>query len=128
MHTKSKSQGTVMITMLYIMIVGMLITTGAAYALIANTQSTTVYEAGTHAQAVAESGLENGLLRLIRDPDYTGETIDFGSGQTAVVTVTSVSGTVVTSTGTVGIISRQMEARIHYNEGVLVIDSWKELP
>lgn len=117
-----------MITMLYIMVVGMLVTTGAAYALIGNTQSTTTYELGTLAHSVAESGLENALLRLIRDPSYTGETFVINSGQTATVTVSTASGVVITSSGSVGDVVRQVEAQIHYNEGILTIDSWKELP
>ena len=117
-----------MITMLYIMVVGILVTTGAAFALISNTQAATTYEAGTLAQTVAESGLENALLRLIRDPSYAGETFVIVSGQSATVTVSTASGIVVTSSGSVGNAVRQVQAEIHYNDGILTIDSWKELP
>jgi hypothetical protein len=118
-----------MITMLYVIVVGLLVTTGAAMAVIVNTQAATTYELGAFAQATAESGLENGLLRLIRNPAYTGETFAVDTGHTAVVTVASSSGTmIITSTGTVSSVTRQMEARVHYTNGILGIDSWKELP
>ena len=121
-------KGQVMITMLYIMVVGILVTTGAAFALISNTQAATTYEAGTLAQTVAESGLENALLRLIRDPSYAGETFVITSGQSATVSVSTASGIVVTSSGSAGNAVRQVQAEIHYNDGILIIDSWKELP
>lgn len=117
-----------MITMLYIMVVGILVTTGAAFAVISNTQAATTYELGALAQQVAESGLENALLRLIRDSSYTGETFVITAGQTATVTVATNAGTIVTSSGSVGSSVRQVQAEIHYNDGILTIDSWKELP
>lgn len=117
-----------MITMLYVMVIGMLATTGAAYAVISNTQAATTYELGSRALAAAESGLENALLRLIRDPSYAGETFTIDATTTATISVSTGSGIVVTSIGAVGAAKRHMEAVIHYNGDILVVDSWKELP
>lgn len=117
-----------MITMLYIMVIGILVTTGAAYAVIANTQSTTSFETGARARQVAESGIENALLRMIRNPAYTGETLEVNPGETATITVSTASGTVVTSLGVSGSTSRQIQASVEYNDGILTIQSWKELP
>ncbi|MEK7533294.1 MAG: hypothetical protein AAB542_02560 [Patescibacteria group bacterium] len=124
----SHSSGQVLIAMLYIMVIGMLVTTGAVYALISNTQSTTIFESGALAYAAAESGTENALLRLIRDPAYTGETLAITAGQSAVITVSTVSGITITSSGTYGTAFKQIETKAHYNEDTLIIDSWKELP
>lgn len=127
-HTTPYSSGQVMITMLYVMVIGMLVTTGAAYALIGNTQATTTYELGSLARTAAESGLENAMLRLIRNPSYTGETLVIDANTRAIITVSTASGIVVTSTGSAGSAERHMEAQIHYNGDILSIDSWKELP
>lgn len=127
-NAKSLEKGQVMITMLYIMVIGMLVTTGAAYALIGNTQATTTYELGSLALAAAESGLENAVLRLIRDPAYSGETLTIDANTTARIAVSTEAGIVVTSTGSAGSAVRHMQAQIHYNDDILRIDSWKELP
>ena len=117
-----------MITVLYVMVVGLLITTGAAYALISNTQQATSYELGTLAYAAAENGIENAILRFVRNPAYTGETFTIGTNQYATVTVSTASGILVTSVGSYGATDRRVEATMHYNGGILVIDSWKEVP
>ncbi len=120
--------GQALISVLYTMVVGLLVTTGAAFALIANIQAATGFEQGTLAHSAAESGIENAILRYIRNPAYTGETLVIDDDRTAEVTVSSASGIVVTSTGTYGSAMRRIEATMHYNGGVLVIDSWTEIP
>lgn len=128
-HLRYKqSRGQVMITMLYIMVVGILVTTGAAFALIANTQSTTTFETGARARQVAESGIENALIRLVRNPAYAGESLEVNPGETATITVSNDSGIVVTSLGVSGSTSRQIQVSVEYNDGILTVQSWKELP
>lgn len=117
-----------MIAMLYIMMIGILVTTGAVYALISNTQSSTLYESGTQSYAAAENGIENALLRLIRNPAYPGETFVMDGDQSAVVTVSTSSGIIITSSGTYGNTLKQVEAKVHYNGGTLIIDSWIDYP
>lgn len=120
-------RGQVMITMLYIMVIGTLITTGAAFALIANTQAASAIEVGEITLGVAESGIENAILKLIRNPAYTGETLVLSEGRTALVTVSTSSGIVITSSGVVGRSRKTIQAKVRYNDGVLTIDSWNEL-
>lgn len=115
--------------MLYIMIIGVLVTTGAVYSLISNTQSASFFESGSQAYAAAENGVENALLRLIRNPSYSGETLTMDGGQGVVITVNTASGTsVIMSSGTYGNTMKQVEVKVHYNGGVLYIDSWKDFP
>lgn len=117
-----------MITMLYIMVIGILVTTGATYAVIANTQGSTIFETGALARQAAESGIENALLRYIRNPSYSGETMTLSTGQSVTTTIIIDSGVTVTSSGNVGGTIRQIEATIQYNDGILEVLSWKELP
>lgn len=126
-YNRPGSGGQAMILLLYVMVVGILVTTGAAYAVIANTQAASFEELGAYAYAAAESGAENAILRLIRNPEYTGETLAVNGGE-ASITVSTASGITVTSAGTAGTLTRLVEVHMHYNEGILVIDSWRELP
>lgn len=121
-----QSKGQAMILLLYVMVVGILVTTGAAYALIINTQSATSEELGAYAYAAAESGAENAILRLIRNPLYTGETLQVNGGY-ADISVSTASGITITSMGTAGSYTRRIEVTMRYNEGILEIDAWREL-
>jgi hypothetical protein len=55
----------------------------------ANTQMTSDFSRSEDVYHEAKAGYENALLRLLRDPDYTGETLTINGGS---VTIT-VSGT-----------------------------------
>lgn len=127
-HKSIHNSGQVLIAMLYIMVIGILVTTGAVYALIGNTQATSMFEAGSLAYSAAESGAENALLRLVRNPFYTGETLVISDEQSAMVTVSTASGVTILSQGTFRTAVKQVEVQVHYNGGELVIDSWRELP
>jgi hypothetical protein len=117
-----------MITMLYIMVIGVLVTTGAVYALYSNTAVATVDESSTLAYTFAENGIENALLRLIRDPEYIGETLVFGNHRNVEISVTGGSPQFVTAVGYSGNASRVLQVSVQYVGGDLVVDSWKEIP
>jgi hypothetical protein len=81
---------------------------------------------GAVAYSVAESGVENALLRLLRDPSYTGETLAVGSGS-AVITVTGTNPKTIVSQGTSGNYYRTLQAVASDSAGILTVTSWKEL-
>lgn len=82
-------QGQTLVILLFFMVLSITITTAAVLMNFANAQSTTTLVQGNDAYTIADSGMENALLRLLRNPGYTGETLTVGSG-TAVSTVTGV--------------------------------------
>jgi|SRR3989344_1583828 len=93
---------------------------------IINSSASSWVEQGEVAYNVAESGIENALIRLLRDPAYTGETLTVGDG-TATITV---SGTdpvyTVTSTGVIGSFNRRIRAVAQFTGGVMSVTSWTE--
>lgn len=121
-------KGQAMITVLFIAVIGIVITTGALYAHVNNIISSSLGELHILAHSAAESGVENALLRLIRDPTYTGETMTLSANRTAVVTVTGSTSKTITSNGAVGTVIQRVQAVVHYNGGILVIDSWGDIP
>lgn len=78
------------------------------------------------ARNVAESGMENALLRLLRDPSYVGETLTSTEG-TAVVTVTGTTTKTITSVGTVGNFKHTVAVTASYTNGILSIVSWNDV-
>lgn len=127
-HAHVLSRGQAMIMMLYIMVIGVIVTTGAVYALFNNTAVASMDELGMLAHSAAESGIENALLRLIRDPTYVGETVTFDTQRSAVVTVASASPQVITSVGITGRVTRKVQTAVQYNSGILTIVSWVDIP
>ena len=84
-------------------------------------------EEGGHALETAESGAENALLRLLRNPVYGGETMTTDNGFAYITVADLGSGKTITSRGVTGEYSRSVEVRVSIANGVITITSWKEL-
>ena len=104
----------------------MTITSGATIIIIANSLSASKSAEGTLAYYAAESGVENALLRLLRNPNYIGETLTIGEA-TAVITVTGVNPKTVVSVGQNGNFKRKVSAQVTYSNGYYTFSNWKEL-
>ncbi|PIY93814.1 MAG: hypothetical protein COY68_04620 [Candidatus Levybacteria bacterium CG_4_10_14_0_8_um_filter_35_23] len=124
-----QQSGQALISILFITIIGMTIISSAAFLVYGNTQSVSITEQGSYAYYVAESGAEEGLLRLVRNPYYSGTPIGqpfiVGLGS-AVIEVDTASG-LITSTGTYNNTTRKIQAQTVYNNGIRTITSWKEV-
>jgi hypothetical protein len=119
-------KGQALITLLFFVLISLTITSAAIIIIIVNSVSASKFENGTLAYYAAESGVENALLRLLRDPNYTGETLAVGSG-TAIVTVTGTNPKTVISVGQDGRFIRTVQAQMIDNGGVYTFSNWKEL-
>lgn len=109
------------------MVVAIIMTTMAVALVIINSQAASHIEQGESALRVAESGAENALLRLVRDPTYTGAetlTIDGGS---ATVTITGTDPIIIVSRGEVGDFVRTASVSASFQNTILVVNSWKEV-
>ncbi|KKW11330.1 MAG: hypothetical protein UY49_C0004G0007 [Microgenomates group bacterium GW2011_GWC1_49_7] len=113
--------------LLAFMVIAIIVTTMAVALVIINSQAASEVEQGETAIRVAESGAENALLRLIRNPAYTGTetlTIDGGS---ATVSITGTNPISIESVGTVGDFVRRVGIDARFEDTILVIDSWQEV-
>lgn len=122
-------KGQALITLLFISVIGITIATGAVMMVVINAQSGLSNQQGSIAYEIAESGAENALLRILRDPAYAGETnLTIGSG-TVDIQVSSNSGVfIATSSGKIGNYVRKVQLTSHFTpDYVLVIDSKKEI-
>lgn len=118
--------GQTLVTFLVFVAVAMTITAAATVVTLVNSRSATVLQQGTLSYYVAESGIENALLRLLRNPYYSGETLLVGEG-TAEITVAGDSQKTITSKGQLGNFIRTIHVTTEYNNNVLTIVSWQEL-
>ena len=119
-------KGQALITLLFFVLVSLTITSAAIIIIIINSISVTKSQEGTLAYYAAESGVENALLRLLRDPNYTGETLTIGTG-TAIITVTGTNPKTVVAVSQNGNFKRTVQAQMTYNNGHYTFSNWKEI-
>ena len=105
------------------MTISVAIVTAIVIIVLNNATAVGTLEQGTDAYYAAESGAENALLRLLRDPNYTGETLAVDQG----TVVISVRNGIATSTATVANSIRKIQVDTVYNNNVASVTSWKEI-
>jgi len=118
-------QGQTLLMLLVFMVIAITITSAATILILVNSANTQKFEGGTVAYHITESGIENALLRLLRNPNYAGETLSVNGG-TATITVTGSNPYTINSTGKKGNFSRTLQVIVNYN-GNMTISSWREV-
>jgi hypothetical protein len=123
MKNKTYQKGQAVVTLLFFMVIAISIITSIVIIVVNSATSGSNVEQGTVAYYSAETGAENALLRLLRDPNYTGETMNVNG---ATVTIT-VSSNTITSTAKYANSIRKVQVQTLYNNNVLSVSSWKEI-
>ena len=103
-----------------------IITAGATTVALINSQSGSKFSLAQETLAVAEAGADNAILRFLRNPSYTGETLTVGDG-TATITVSGSSTKTIDSTGQVGSIIRKIRVVGNYTGNTFTITSWTQI-
>lgn len=125
---KIAQQGQALVTLLFFIVIAVTITSAAVIIIVTNSLAATRFEQGNDAYAIAQSGMENALLRFARDPSYRGETLTVGTG-TVVITVVDGSTPTFFATGSASqhYATRTIQVNTVYNNNVLTVASWKEV-
>lgn len=118
--------GQSLVMLLIFMIIALTITSAAIAMIVINTRTTGKFAVGTIAYYAAESGAENAVLRLLRNPNYSGESMIVGDGS-AIITVTGTDPKTITSIGIVGNSSRTIQVIAGYVDNRFTISSWQEI-
>jgi len=126
MKKKIQERGQALITFLYIMIIGMTIASAASVIMLINLIGGGTMESGEIAYYIAESGIENAILNLLRNPSYMGENLVIGGGNVT-TEITNQNPLTILATGRYNNIVRKIEVQTVYNNNVLTISSWKEI-
>ena len=119
-------RGQTLVFLLVFISMALIITAAAVVVAIANSQTSGGQEMATHASTIAESGAENALLNLLRNPGYTGGSLTVGLGQATIVVTGSGPYTIDVS-GTEGNFSHQLRVTAGYSQGILTVSSWQEI-
>ncbi len=123
---KTLAGGQAVVTLLIFMIIGLTVTAAGTILMITSSRSTSAFQEGIIARQVAESGAENAMIRLLRDPTYTGETMNI-NGATATITVTGTNPKTIVSAGKNGDYVRKIQVVASDVNNILTVTSWKEI-
>ena len=123
---KHKESGQALVTLLFFMIFAITTTASAVTVIIVNSLAASKFDQGNYTYNVAESGAENALLKLLRDPNYPGETMTIDSA-TAIIQVSGTNPKIITSQGKIDSFSRTIQVTADYTNNILTIQSWKEI-
>lgn len=129
--TQLKQAGQTIIALLIFMMLAILITTTAVTITVINIQGNTQSNFGELARQAAETGAENALLQLERDPTYVGETMTINSATTATITVSGTTTRTITSVGAVagiGTFKRTVIVTASYSGFAFTVTNWVETP
>lgn len=118
--------GQAMVLLMVIMVTGIIITSAAAIYIITNSRAASNFQTGETAYGVAESGAENAIIRLVRDPNYNGETLVVDGG-TATITVSGSSTKTIVSEGVVGNFRRKVQVTGSYVNNIFATSTWVEI-
>lgn len=123
-----KKNGQALITLLVFVAVLLIIGMASIMMMIINSKTSAKFEQSVVALHIAESGAENAILQLLRNPNYSGEILPVGTGTTT-ITVTDIGGNQkkIVSIGKGGNFLRQLQVTINDSGNILTIVSWKEI-
>jgi hypothetical protein len=127
LDTVQLQKGQALVTLLVFTIVAITITSASVVIILTNSVGTSKLERGTNAYYSAESGAENALLRLLRDPNYTGETLPVGDASVLISVANNGNTYTITSDATLGNFLRSVEVTASFVSNILTVDSWKEV-
>lgn len=128
---RSGASGQALINLIFFTVIATTVTTAAILMVYVNLQSGTRLQQGIVAYEIAQSGAENGLIRLLRDTSYNGENgLVVGSGTVDILVTgsgTSADPYVILSKGKIGNYLRQVQIRATYVDNQLTVLSRKEV-
>lgn len=120
-HTSQKGQ--TLVSLLVFSVLAIAVASAATVIMINTAQATHITESRTRVSLAAESGVENALLRLIRNPNYTGETLLLDDSTIEIV-VTGTNVKTITSEAQTGSYLYTIRATAEYVNNRLTVTSW----
>lgn len=120
-------KGQALITLLFFSVIAITVTSAAVVILLTNSLSGAKLQQGTIAYQIAQAGIENATLRLLRDPNYTGESLSVGDGVATITVVRNGQLYTIQSKGIIGNFSRTVQAAATYSNNLLTVSLQEEV-
>ncbi len=117
--------GQALITLIFFVLISVTIASGAIIMIAVNSMTLTKLQEGNISYDAAEAGIENAILRVVREPSYSGEVLTIGN-LTVNITVTGSNPKTIEAVGT-GNFKRKVSVQMTENSGRYTISNWKEI-
>ncbi|SRR5258706_15579911 len=130
LYYNKNSKGQALVTLLFFMVLAITITSAAIILLVNNITGSSINEQGTGTYYAAQSGAEEAIIRLIRDPNFSGETIQIGDANVIVQVTAQGSNYNILSVATSNNDVRKIQAVLTYSHSstaAFTISSWNEI-
>lgn len=130
---QSKTQhhaGMALVTVIIFAVLAMLVIIAGLTLATLTAQSKLAQNLGQQALFLAESGAEEALLRLLRNPDWdsdNAQVLTVGAGTVRIDLAKDGEQLVIWSTGETALAVRRLEVRVSYDNGIMQVDSWREV-
>lgn len=123
---KQFKKGQALVSLLAFIAMASVITTAAVSVAIITARSGDDFSQGNKALSVAQSGIENAILRLLRNDTYSGETMNIDS-DSVTINVSGAGVKTITSSAVVGNFKRAVEVVGSYSNNTFTVTTWKEI-
>lgn len=127
MASMKKQQGQALIMIILIGMIALLAVISATTLVISELKKNIATAYGVSQYEITYGALENAFMRLLRNPNYTGETVVL-SGSTCYITVTGASTKTVEARCSNGSYVRKIEATVVFANGLMSVSGITELP
>lgn len=134
MRNLETQKGQSLISLLFFMLIGITVISAATIILTTDILTASTSEQSTMSYYAAEGGIEDALLRTLRNPTLVTSspyTITTSDGTALVTIQNTISGGTITDTitsiGTSGSTTRKIQAITGYVGGKRTVTSWKEM-
>ena len=120
------TKGQALVSLLVFMIVAITVTTAAVTVILVTSTQSSKFELAELVHNLADSGIENAFIALLRNPDYTGETMTTIDGFVQ-ISVSGISPLTITSRAQSGTFEKTAIAVVDLSDNQLTVLSWDEV-
>lgn len=125
MKQHNKNTGQALVTLLVFTAVAMIVISASVAMIIITSTGSYRFANRQQAHLLAESGVENALMQLLRNPSYSGETLTTTEG-TATISMSGTNPKIIRSSAVVGTVTTVLNVTVADTSGMLDITSWEE--
>ena len=119
-------KGQALVSLLVFMIVAITVTTAAVAVILVTSVQSGKFELAELVHNLADSGIENALIQLLRNPAYTGETMTTIDGSVQ-ISVTGTNPLTITSRAQSATFEKTAVAVVDLSDNQLTVLSWDEV-
>lgn len=126
LSVKILEKGQTLVLLVVFVVVGIIVASSATIIILLSSKNASNFELGIMTLQLADSGAENALLRLLRNPSYAGETINTQDGTITINVTGDDQNKTITSTARVSNFLRTIKVDVNFAPTLTII-SWKEI-